>query len=480
MLIKSKIVVICFMLLVLCCTHKFFLSFYAKLLITTNSPNTEVTLTWKKKATGKSIIQTAVTDNSGRVVFLLKSRKVRILSIATKEDIKLAKFKGIIKYNYPFKDTFMYSRPHIDIYNFIVICALSAWIILLCRQSYKENIKIQKAPRFMNIEALRILMTLCVVSVHLSGVLHYWSAGWLAVEFFFILSGFLMTLTFNPNQTVLSFLKRKIIRFYPLIVFTPIIRGLFSHNIFWPDMFADFMVLNYRGLHWGFGTNSDAWYIKDMLIVMLFMFYLMKTQRKEICNIVIGVLVFFCYCGVVQNGWGNPDGLGQKGDFGFIFNSMFLRAIANMGLGYFIAQLFANCSSEKQTCSVKYSAFEFVVFLYAFAGMSSPYFYPENPLFSVICFAVLIGLFIQKRGVLSRFLEHPVFAQGAQYCLAVYLTHGCLVRDVLPRVLKKYSYFEEHLGETIFLFFLSAVIFGIIVHHVIEKPAVAIMKKWLE
>lgn len=119
------------MLLVLCCTHKFFLSFYAKLLITTNSPNTEVTLTWKKKATGKSIIQTAVTDNSGRVVFLLKSRKVQILSIAAKEDIKFAKFKGIIKYNYPFKDTFMYSRPHIDIYNLIVICALSAWINII-------------------------------------------------------------------------------------------------------------------------------------------------------------------------------------------------------------------------------------------------------------------------------------------------------------------------------------------------------------
>ncbi|MBR1778223.1 MAG: hypothetical protein IJ752_06545 [Alphaproteobacteria bacterium] len=51
-----------------------------------------------------------------------------------------------------------------------------------------------------------------IIYHHIGDLLGFWTAGWRAVEFFFILSGFFLALHFHQEKTE-YFIKRKIIRF---------------------------------------------------------------------------------------------------------------------------------------------------------------------------------------------------------------------------------------------------------------------------
>lgn len=77
---------------------------------------------------------------------------------------------------------------HFDFKIFVLITFLYAAVIhmLLKKESPFDN----HVPQMMNIEFLRLIFTLGIVSYHLAERLNIFNEGWLGVEFFFILSGF--------------------------------------------------------------------------------------------------------------------------------------------------------------------------------------------------------------------------------------------------------------------------------------------------
>ena len=86
--------------------------------------------------------------------------------------------------------------------------------------------------RFLNVDFLRFVFAVCIFVFHyyrpyrLAGLggefkalINITSSGYVAVQYFFIIAGFFLVYTLNKNLSVIDFIKKKIIRLWPLIAF---------------------------------------------------------------------------------------------------------------------------------------------------------------------------------------------------------------------------------------------------------------------
>lgn len=86
----------------------------------------------------------------------------------------------------------------------------------------------------------------------------------------------------------MSFMKQKICRFWPLIVFGALINCLFVHHIDGSKLLSDIFLLS-NFLYRKDGYNGPAWYVCVLFWITPFYFNLMKTQKKENINLIIAL-----------------------------------------------------------------------------------------------------------------------------------------------------------------------------------------------
>ncbi len=459
-------------------SHKGKITFFGDL-----KTGTEVSLNYRKKPDSRLIILKKEVKENGRVSFKTKGGTIFWFKIDLPENAAVQKteFRGWKKQKITLTGQNEYTgkalnnRVSINWYNLIIIGGLAYYFVWFLAHSFhygfpKDN---PGLPKMLNIEFLRIVFTLGIVFTHVANSccserLDIWNYAGLGVEFFFILSGFLLACTFNPEKTVLTFLKSKIIRFLPLILFVSIVRGIFANQINVTNMFSDFLFLPVPGLHHTAGFVNVAWYINVMLWVSLFYFSLMKFYRKETVNIIIGLITFFAYTALASKGW---DRLGSINEFVKI---NLLRALGGMGIGYFLKQI----SELKIKTTHLYNLFEVLIITFAISAMYVQKIAMANPIYYVILFAVVIFCFVQKKGKMSLFFEKPVFASLSKYALSVYLAQEIITTDLFGYAFSKYpEILKQHSFLTVFITLFLACMLGFVVHHTVELPAGRALKK---
>ena len=227
---KSKIIAAVFTLVVLCLTadvwsfHKVKVTFF-----TTAPQGTELTLSYRKKLNSNLLILKQKVRADGKVSFNLKGCTVSWFKIDLPENTGVQKtvFRGWAKKKIAlsgneYAGKKLYGRTGIIWFKFLIIGVLAFWTAMGTIGVYQNrNVpkEPEKLPKMMNLEFLRIVFTFAVVWCHFIVKFKIWQSGWLGVEFFFILSGFLLVLTFKPEKTVVSFIKNKWMRFAPLTLF---------------------------------------------------------------------------------------------------------------------------------------------------------------------------------------------------------------------------------------------------------------------
>lgn len=460
-------------------SHKGKITFFGDL-----KTGTEVSLNYRKKADGRFITLKKEVKENGRVSFKIKGGTISWFKIDLPENTAVQKteFRGWKKQKIILTDQNEYAgkalnnRISINWYNLIVIGGLAYYFTWFLAHSLHYGFPKDDPgrPKMLNIEFLRIIFTLGIVFTHVANSccserLDIWNYAGLGVEFFFILSGFLLACTFNPEKTVLTFLKSKIIRFLPLILFVSAVRGIFANQINVTNMFSDFLFLPVPGLHYTAGFVNVAWYINVMLWVSLFYFYLMKFYKKETVNIIIGLITFFAYTALISKGW---DRLGTINEFVKI---NLLRALGGMGVGYFLKQI-----SEvlKIKTTPLYNLFEFLIITFAISAMYVQKISMSNPVYYIILFAVVIFCFVQKKGKVSLFFEKPVFASLSKYALSVYLAQEIITTDLFGYAFSKYpEILKQHSFLTVSITLFLACMLGVVVHHAVELPAGLALKK---
>lgn len=313
---------------------------------------------------------------------------------------------------------------------------------------------------FKNIDFLRFLFATFIVILHTFGnaasnlegdvknvTLENVGPMNCCVEFFFIISGFFLMLTFKPSTTMRDFVKTRIIRLSPVMVFTVfifLIASFWKVTRFWSmdNIFALFFL---SGMHVAahhspaeLGNIHSTWYVSVLFWISLLYFYLLKNWDRKYFNLIVPIIIFI---GMYR--WAHN--LPTVCEFGVN------RGLFGIGLGCMLGELYLKYKDKIENLNMSkisrilITFLEVGVFGYLCFGLA---FSTKDRLVNtdlVFLFIILMGLFIIKQGLLSKMLENKFSVMLGSISYAIFVTHTFLLD-----VFNKYWFVPDAGGANLF------------------------------
>lgn len=338
---------------------------------------------------------------------------------------------------------------------------------------------------FKNLGFLKFSVMLCVIMHHSRDIYHL--PAWLGnlqnclvcPDLFFIMSGFLLFYTFNNNLSTFDYAKKRFFRLAPNLWFLVLIMLILTLYI--PSIGSHFNdnILRIFLLHCvGFEPMSGGtymnitWYISALFWVSLFYFYIAKIFDKKYLNLIIGLIVMSCYALYMQHTSFLAGG--HIENYYLIFNGGVCKALASMGLGYFICMAYkmgvlqnvGNVGNLIISISELY-IISFLVYYLIFADNIPG----QSEMVLIVLFAILFYLFLIKKGFLSKLLENNIMNMLGNYVYSMY----CFQIIVLA-IFFRYVYVNCYQAILLhpFRFFAIevaiATLLGIVLYYIFERP----------
>jgi peptidoglycan/LPS O-acetylase OafA/YrhL len=253
------------------------------------------------------------------------------------------------------------------------------------------------------------------------------------VDFFFILSGFVISLTYdnklNTTKTIWHFIKKRFIRLYPLLLFSTLMYWYFVHpfldkqNIL---LALDTLFLTNATpiLGTGIGMNYPSWSISSEMIsyIVFGLCSLISISKKKTTLIVILTIGCFAFLALQQNYF-------VTGSFGFV------RGLACFNLGYLIHII------TKKDFKIP-NTLEWFITIGIIALMCLHFTVPRiNPIYNIalqflipITFALSILIFIKTNGLISKVLQTKPFLFLGKISYSVYLNQALVIGFGIPKL----------------------------------------------
>ena len=303
--------------------------------------------------------------------------------------------------------------------------------------------------RIEKLDGLRGVFSLMVVFYHYpayfdvyritSNFLVDWSE--LFVDFFFVLSGFVIALNYThkikDRESLWQFLVKRVIRLTPLLFFTVLLylalefvsNTYFAHFMDSTMSYDEMTMRTLDSLLYmnstpllgtTLGMNAPSWSISaEMIAYISFGIGVLLTRGKPtwLFALVLTGGVVFC---LFQNGYL------FTGDFGFV------RGLLGFLSGYMVFR----CKDISLRVHKMSEWTLLPILLLIFYGLDV---YKEDPFVELYALAVIplffagsIWLLLRTEGIISRLMRHTVFAFLGRISYSVYLTHALFVYTV-PR-----------------------------------------------
>ena len=362
-----------------------------------------------------------------------------------------------------------------------------------------ENIYNQKKEKIKNIEFFRILFILQLVIMHFAGSPNYgfnkmfpdilifqqmnnsMQNGHIVVEFFFIIAGFFLVLTYR-NLSFVDFVKNKFIRLFPLVALGIIIIWI-ANFINWgsPDIYKGiFDLLFVQNIGLSIQPIGFFWFVSVLFWVLLFYYYIIKNYERKNVDLAIGLITFFSYC-LIMN-YTNENFADFSINIGGFLNVGLLRGLAGIGLGYFLGNWYKD--NFVKIKNLKFSMYQkliasviegsllfYIIFNLSFYSMKN------NRMILIFAFLGLFIMFLLKQGIISRFLDNNVSLVLGRYAFSLYIM-DCVTRMLLGKNVESYGDFVHvHPLLSFQIMILILIIFAIASYHLIEQPAIKYLKK---
>ncbi len=183
----------------------------------------------------------------------------------------------------------------------------------------------------------------------------FFKNGWFGVEFFFVVSGYLMASAALKKQNDLTdiskdtfrFLSKKIFSILPfhiIVFFVSFIYCFFAKGIiyggataFLVDSMPNFFLVQRSGL-FGVDVLGVEWYISDMLISMLLCYPLCLKNYKVFSRIIAPATAIFLVGYLIKT----TGSLNGSTDWSVFFSKTFLRAVSEICAGVFTFEVCRN------------------------------------------------------------------------------------------------------------------------------------------
>jgi len=289
--------------------------------------------------------------------------------------------------------------------------------------------------RFSVLESCRGFLAVMVVVNHLTAATHFYAFvqnGWVAVDFFFVLSGFVIASVYQDRiasvGALVRFVVRRVGRLYPLhlfmlallllIEFAKLYLGqpAFTGNTSWPAFWSSLALLN------GFNAYSQSWNYPSWSVGIEFW-----------ANLLAGALILAC---------GRWFRLGALVTIAALAAFMFSDQVIDFGDAQPRMEILFNAAEyaiEFFVGMLTFSAFRWAARrgIDAFPGLDlvalaitlAVFRYADimPPLTKALAFAAVVLILAFERGLLSRLLKHPACLRLGTISYSIYLTHALYV-----------------------------------------------------
>lgn len=341
----------------------------------------------------------------------------------------------------------------------------------------KSFSSIHSTIHFDVLEALRGFAAAMVVLYHLTGD---WS-GYLAVDFFLILSGFILThATHNspypPSKR--DFILKRLFRLYPLHIFTlglvivvhfiinrtaPVIA---DENL--PTLIQQFTLTNNVGLNHGLDWNYPSWSISvEFWVNMIFIFCIPRTTPTVLLVLlaILPLCLIFVMTGHLNVHYQN---------YFTVVNAGLLRGLGSFCLGILAYRLYqigdtSRILDHARRYATLYESFLIVAFLALLiipAAIKTPYDFFVPPLFFM-----MVVLFAFESGKISKSLKGFKYLGTLSY--SIYLNQIAVIMAV-SAFFRAYDISNNNKIMTVML-----LLFGVsyLTYHYIEYPCKAYLTR---
>ena len=259
--------------------------------------------------------------------------------------------------------------------------------------------------------------------------------SYIFVDFFFILSGYVISLSYADSLTNLKsfrkFLLKRFIRLYPLLLFSTFMYWYFVHpfldttNI---HLALDTLLLTNATplLGTGIGMNYPSWSISSEMIsyIVFGICSFIAIHKKK--TILMAIITLGCFAFLI-----GQQNYFLTGTYGFI------RGLACFNLGYFIYR-FSNKNLKIPNALEWFISICIIILMYLHFTLTI-----KNPILNIalqflipITFATCIFILIKTNGLLSQMLQtRPLLFLG-KISYSVYLNHAFVIGFGIPKLYK--------------------------------------------
>lgn len=301
------------------------------------------------------------------------------------------------------------------------------------------------------IEMLRFLFSVIIMLFHSSNIEGFsdrlFKTGAFAVEFFFIVSGFLMVASVDKQMSTqrerlplgresFLFMKKKIVSIYPEVFvswLTSVVvyvmatdKGAKETIDLFIKSLGDVLLIKSSGLSVS-SINPVVWYISSMLIVMAVLYPLLRKYKDMMLHIVLplGAVLAFGYLRQTAGTLRNPDQwLG-------LFTRGLPRAFAEIAIGavcYPVCQKLMNTKLTtlgKFLCTAVEWSIYLLMLLFMHFGKSS-----ARDYFYVFILAVAVMITFSGQTLDAKWYNNKLCYWLGKFSLSIYLSHAVWYKTV--------------------------------------------------
>ena len=359
----------------------------------------------------------------------------------------------------------------------ILFCAFTVLLISIIGLFWDDQARRRvKTRRNSSIEFLRFVVIMSV-TVH-----HYCALspnGYLGVDFFFVLSGFLLmshfTIHYRPEHDAVKqaaeYTKNRYFKIIPFYLVAFVLSILLAISMNKGLTIGSFV----KSAGWellmleGFGITQDlivgpGWYCSSLLIAGFVIYFLLGESRKNYLYLIapISLMTIFAYMAVHfgnLNRWLQVDTWISTGT---------LRGFAEMGLGCICYEIFKHAKDKMQNqMKILSSIVELLCIIFILFVM-----YGKNAqgydFICVLVMAVLITSFFIANSYLSAVLNNSLSAYLGRISVSIYFNHIILAN------IDWYALLGVNWHNSFIIYLCIVVLFSGVSHKFVEL----IMQRW--
>lgn len=299
---------------------------------------------------------------------------------------------------------------------------------------------------------LKILLTLGIVLHHIFNYLGIWNKADFCVEFFFIISGFMVCYTYNPSKTTKNFTMSKLFIFVPYILFANLLSLFGKGNIDLLRFVSGICLFSTTPFYPHHTYYMPAWYLVILFWVGLLYFIMTRITKNAIWGIMgitfISLVTLYYQSAPIES---------YNVLIPWLNNGM-IRGLACMGLGYCLASIYLHHKTFFAWNKLILCPFLIGLLVYIPLTLFRPS-YSMDLGWEILYFLMLCFLFLCTQ---SGIFNNPLWGKLAKFMLPIFMTH-----DVIVPVLIYGSNILTPLTLTtkVFILLLASVLSGIFTYY---------------